>query len=57
MLIVVDYFHPSVGGSERLAEAAGIALQTLGLEVDVATRASRDATARASGHDGPRDRR
>ena len=39
VLIVVDYFHPSVGGSERLAEAAGIALQALGLEVDVATRA------------------
>ena len=45
VLIVVDYFHPSVGGSERLAEAAGVALQTLGLEVDVATRAlpGRDA--------------
>jgi glycosyltransferase involved in cell wall biosynthesis len=39
VLIVVDYFHPSVGGSERLAEAAGIALQALGLEVHVATRA------------------
>ena len=39
VLILVDYFHPWVGGSERLAEAAGIALQALGLEVDVATRA------------------
>ena len=38
VLIVVDYFHPSVGGSERLAEAAGVALQALNLEVDVATR-------------------
>jgi glycosyltransferase involved in cell wall biosynthesis len=39
VLIVVDYFHPSLGGSERLAEAAGVALQALGLEVEVATRA------------------
>jgi glycosyltransferase involved in cell wall biosynthesis len=38
VLIVVDYFHPSLGGSERLAETAGIALQELGVEVDIATR-------------------
>lgn len=37
-LIVVDYFHPSVGGSERLAESAGVALQEHGWEVEVATR-------------------
>ncbi len=38
VLIVVDYFHPSVGGSERLAEAAGGALQQQGMTVEVATR-------------------
>ncbi len=38
VLIVVDWFHPSVGGSERLAEAAGCALQREGISVEVATR-------------------
>lgn len=38
VLIVVDYFHPSLGGSERLAEAAGATLQAQGLTVEVATR-------------------
>lgn len=45
-LIVVDYFHPSLGGSERLAEAAGAALQKLGVEVDVATRPLPNRTTR-----------
>ncbi len=39
VLIAVDYFHPSVGGSERLAEMAGTALQTHGMTVEIATRA------------------
>lgn len=38
VLIAVDYFHPSLGGSERLAEAAGAALQTPGIAVEIATR-------------------
>ena len=46
VLIVVDYFHPSLGGSERLAEAAGAALQAQGLAVDVATRRLPQRTAR-----------
>ena len=37
-LIVVDFFHPSVGGSERVSEDAGVALQELGWTVEVATR-------------------
>ena len=39
VLIAVDYFHPSVGGSERLAEMAGAALQAHGMTVEIATRA------------------
>ena len=46
VLIVVDYFHPSVGGSERLAEAAGATLQAQGLTVEVATRCLPQRTAR-----------
>lgn len=38
VLVIVDYFHPSLGGSERLAEAAGVALGSQGMAVDVATR-------------------
>ena len=37
VLIVVDQFHPSVGGSERLAEEVGASLQQAGWEVEVAT--------------------
>jgi glycosyltransferase involved in cell wall biosynthesis len=36
--IAVDYFHPSVGGSERLAEGLGVALLTRGYRVRIATR-------------------
>lgn len=39
VLILVDFFHPSLGGSERLAEAVGVALIARGVAVDVATRA------------------
>ena len=46
MLIVVDYFYPSLGGSERLAEAAGATLQAQGLTVEVATRRLPQRTAR-----------
>ena len=46
VLIVVDYFHPSLGGSERLAEAAGATLQAQGLTVEVATRRLPQRTAR-----------
>jgi len=45
VLIVVDWFHPSVGGSERLAEMAGVALQAQGLDVEVATRPLAERTA------------
>ncbi len=38
-LVVVDFFHPSVGGAERLAEAAGVALIGCGWEAEVACRA------------------
>jgi glycosyltransferase involved in cell wall biosynthesis len=38
ILLAVDWFYPSVGGSERLAEAAGVALQSQGFTVEVATR-------------------
>ena len=46
VLIVVDYFYPSLGGSERLAEAAGATLQAQGLTVEVATRRLPQRTAR-----------
>ena len=46
VLIVVDYFHPSLGGSERLAESAGATLQAHGLTVEVATRCLPQRTAR-----------
>jgi glycosyltransferase involved in cell wall biosynthesis len=39
VLIVTDWFYPSVGGTERLAEAVGVALQREGMAVDVAARA------------------
>jgi glycosyltransferase involved in cell wall biosynthesis len=39
VLVAVDFFHPSVGGAEKLAEDAGAALLALGYEVHVATRA------------------
>ncbi|MGH2859460.1 MAG: glycosyltransferase, partial [Solirubrobacteraceae bacterium] len=38
VLILVDFFHPSLGGSERLAEAVGAALIAETVAVDVATR-------------------
>ena len=46
VLICVDLFHPSVGGTERLAEGVGTALQGLGWEVEVACRADVARTAR-----------
>ena len=46
VLVCVDYFHPSVGGSERLAEGLGVALGALGWEVEIATRALPDRHAR-----------
>jgi len=45
-LICVDYFHPSVGGSERLAEQIGARLRGLGWHVEVATRALRERVRR-----------
>ena len=44
VLIVTDWFYPSVGGTERLAEAVGVALQHEGMAVDVAARAMADRT-------------
>lgn len=38
VLIVVDRFFPALGGTERLAEAVGVYLQSEGMAVDVATR-------------------
>jgi glycosyltransferase involved in cell wall biosynthesis len=38
VLIGVDYFHPSVGGSERVGADVAALLTDLGYEVDVATR-------------------
>ncbi len=38
VLIVVDRFFPSVGGTERLAEAVGTSLHAHGMTVAVATR-------------------
>ncbi len=37
-LIVVDWFFPAVGGTERLAEGVGAALQAQRIAVEVATR-------------------
>jgi glycosyltransferase involved in cell wall biosynthesis len=45
VLICVDFFHPSVGGSERLAEGVGVALQGLGWSVEIACRAMPERTA------------
>jgi tetratricopeptide (TPR) repeat protein len=42
VLVCVDLFHPSVGGTERLAEHVGTSLQELGWEVAVACRAHPD---------------
>jgi glycosyltransferase involved in cell wall biosynthesis len=39
VLIAVEFFHPSNGGCERLAEDAGIALRDLGWDVEIVTRA------------------
>jgi glycosyltransferase involved in cell wall biosynthesis len=39
VLVCVEYFHPSVGGSERLAEDVGLLLGEAGWEVEIATRA------------------
>ncbi|HYB22947.1 MAG TPA: glycosyltransferase, partial [Solirubrobacteraceae bacterium] len=38
VLIVCDWFFPSVGGTEKLAEAVGVALQREGMTVEVAAR-------------------
>ena len=38
LLICVDHFHPSRGGSEHLAETVGVALRELGWAVEVACR-------------------
>jgi glycosyltransferase involved in cell wall biosynthesis len=43
-LVVVDFFYPSVGGSERLAEGVGVALRDLGWSVEVACRALPERT-------------
>jgi glycosyltransferase involved in cell wall biosynthesis len=43
-LVVVDFFYPSVGGSERLAEGVGVALRELGWSVEVACRALPERT-------------
>ena len=45
VLIVADRFFPSLGGTERLAEAVGAALQSEGITVGVATRPSPERTA------------
>jgi len=47
VLVVTDWFYPSVGGTERLAEAVGVALQNEGLNVEVAARPMAE---RSSGH-------
>ena len=39
LVVCVEYFHPSVGGSERLAEDVGRLLGDAGWEVEIATRA------------------
>jgi glycosyltransferase involved in cell wall biosynthesis len=39
VLIAVEFFHPSSGGCERLAEDAAIALRDLGWDVEIVTRA------------------
>jgi glycosyltransferase involved in cell wall biosynthesis len=39
VIVCVEYFHPSVGGSERLAEDVGGLLGQAGWEVEIATRA------------------
>jgi glycosyltransferase involved in cell wall biosynthesis len=44
VLIVTDFFYPHLGGTERLAESAAVALMELGMEVEVATRALPDRT-------------
>ena len=38
LLLCVDYFHPSIGGAERLAEEVGAGLAARGWDVHVATR-------------------
>jgi glycosyltransferase involved in cell wall biosynthesis len=38
VVLAVDYFHPSVGGSERLVEGLGTALAARGYGVGIATR-------------------
>ena len=37
-LVVVDFYYPSIGGSERLAEGVGAALTRLGWSVEIACR-------------------
>ncbi len=44
VLIVTDWFYPSVGGTERLAEAVGVALQDEGMTVDVCARPMAERT-------------
>jgi glycosyltransferase involved in cell wall biosynthesis len=44
VLIVTDWFHPTVGGTERLAEATGLALQAQGFSVGFASRALAERT-------------
>lgn len=50
LLIAVDHFFPSSGGSERLAEDAGVALRALGWDVAIVTRALPDRV--PGGHRG-----
>jgi glycosyltransferase involved in cell wall biosynthesis len=47
VLIVVDSFFPSLGGTERLAEGVGVTLEADGVAVDVATRPLAERTSRA----------
>jgi hypothetical protein len=46
VLIVVDSFFPSLGGTERLAEGVGVTLEADGVTVDVATRPLAERTRR-----------
>jgi glycosyltransferase involved in cell wall biosynthesis len=38
LLVCVDYFFPSIGGTELLAEGIGVALQRIGWDVEIACR-------------------
>lgn len=44
LLIVVDQFYPSVGGTEFVAEASGVALTKRGWQVEIATLPNQERT-------------